>query len=67
MTGISVRVPLQLTLAPGVVANSEDELIVLITSTIKGLIEGETVSVGGGYNITSSSFTPEITDGQLCS
>ena len=63
MTGISVRVPLQLTLAPGVVVNSQNELIALITSTIKGLIEGETASVGGGYNITSNAFTPEITDG----
>ena len=64
MTDISVRVPLQLTVAPVVVVNSEQELIGLISRTIKGLIEGETVPVGGGYNITSTSFTPDITDGQ---
>ena len=64
MTNITMRVPLQLTLPPGVVVNSEQELIYLISSNIEGLIEGETVSVGGGYNITSRSFTPDITDGQ---
>ena len=64
MTNITVRVPLQLMLPPGVVVNSEQGLIDLISRKIKGLIEGETVSVGGGYNTTSTSFTPDITDGQ---
>ena len=64
MTDITVRVPLLLTLPPGVVVNSEQGLIDLISSKFKGLIEGEIVSLGGGYNITSRSFTPDITDGQ---
>ena len=67
MTNITVRVPMQLMLPPGVVLNSEQGLIDLISNKFKGLNEGVTVSVGGGYNITSRSFTPDITDGQLCS
>lgn len=60
---MTVRIPLLLTLAPGVIVNSEAELIDLISRTISGLIEGGQVSVGG-RNIKSEGFGVELTNGE---